>query len=287
MAVFTRIYNVNDHFFDEIGESQAWLLGLLASDGNVNDTHRVSISQSGKGGLRTIKYIKGLLETNARIISYEPKLKGYHCNTSYGMGFTSKPICEKLSEFGIIPRKSLIYKYPTETLPNNLFLSFIRGYIDGDGSVSVCDNGRGSKYLQISYVGTRDFVEQSSQYFDIKPGISKIKAAKNCYCVYFTGKKAYEIGKQIYSLNAELYTGQKYKAFKKYSSNIMSVSWFKIQQRRLKAIEFFKKDISVMEIASMLDESFQTVYEWRNRFRDGEIDERTGEYLGIRGTKIP
>ncbi len=151
-----RKYAVNDDFLDELGEEQAWFLGLMASDGCVRDHDNwISLSQSGEHGYKMIKYAHALIGCQGSIKTKFPKNGAPH----HGFGFTSPKLSAQLAKFGIVPRKSLTYTYP-DVLPSHLFYAFIRGYIDGDGCVSVCDNGAGSKYLQVSFVGTKEFTEE-------------------------------------------------------------------------------------------------------------------------------
>jgi len=57
-----------------------------------------------------------------------------------------------LLNLGIVPRKSKILRFPTkEQIPENLIQHYIRGYLDGDGSVQLHHN-----CLSISFVGTKE-----------------------------------------------------------------------------------------------------------------------------------
>ena len=50
-----REFSVNDSYFDMLTPQSCWLLGLLASDGNITKDRFIKISQSGKEGLNNIE----------------------------------------------------------------------------------------------------------------------------------------------------------------------------------------------------------------------------------------
>lgn len=57
----------NEAFFDEVGVSQAWLLGLLAADGCIIKDRHCHLGQSGDDGLEIIEKVVSLLEYSAPI----------------------------------------------------------------------------------------------------------------------------------------------------------------------------------------------------------------------------
>ena len=59
-----------------------------------------------------------------------------------------------LKEYGMVPKKSLVLKFPT-FLDKSLYSAFVRGYFDGDGNISYNLN---TKVLNVSMVGTVMFL---------------------------------------------------------------------------------------------------------------------------------
>lgn len=65
--------------------------------------------------------------------------------------------CRNLIDKGVVPRKSLILKFPTEEqVPTELIRHFIRGYFDGDG----CISNPLKRAISVSLLGTNDFLKK-------------------------------------------------------------------------------------------------------------------------------
>ncbi|MAX51482.1 MAG: hypothetical protein CMH22_05840 [Methylophaga sp.] len=148
-----RKYKINEEFFDEIDtEEKAYVLGLLYADG-YNNTDRNSVKIVLKNSDRNI------LDRIKNLIQPSKKLYLYKNETSYGnsdichLDITNKHISERLVELGCGKAKTHTLTFPTEDqVPKHLQRHFIRGYFDGDGSVS------GNKQKQFSIVGTINFL---------------------------------------------------------------------------------------------------------------------------------
>lgn len=152
-------YYVNDNFFDEYTEKSMYWAGFLAADGNIDKNKSriaVKLKLTDKNHLEKFKFD---LDCNAPIIELtrtdnRPAFKTgtYH---SANFRFTSKNIKNKLNEnFLITPAKSKTLEFPMHIKDHPLINHFIRGVIDGDGSIFV----RGNHGI-ISLCGTRHMVE--------------------------------------------------------------------------------------------------------------------------------
>ena len=73
----------------------------------------------------------------------------------------SKHMSDSLAKLGCIERKSLILEWP-EWLEENLYSHFIRGYFDGDGSIS---KGRGCR---VDFASTYMFLERLKEILEEK-----------------------------------------------------------------------------------------------------------------------
>ena len=132
----------NDNYFENIDtEEKAYFLGLIYSDGNVrehNGGYYLSIELK-----REDKYI---LEKLATELKCENKIYDRDRKTNFGeshmSNFTScnsKKIFDDLARFNIVPDKShttTSFINIEELIPNNLIKHFLRGLIDGDGTIS-------------------------------------------------------------------------------------------------------------------------------------------------------
>ena len=82
-----------------------------------------------------LEFIKKELEYTGPIRTVTPTKT---CkNNVRTLTISSSKICKDLIRLGCVPRKSLVLKFPLENqVPKCLVYHFIRGYFDGDGSIS-------------------------------------------------------------------------------------------------------------------------------------------------------
>jgi hypothetical protein len=94
----------------------------------------------------------------------------------------SKKLCEDLCKnFNITPRKSRTLKHPTNLSPRQI-ISFIIGYIDGDGSIFLSQH----KYLNLSVSGTKSIVTWIKHYLELFTKISSsTKSMRFCKVWYY------------------------------------------------------------------------------------------------------
>jgi hypothetical protein len=145
-----RKYNVNKCFFDNINtEEKAYFLGLLYADGS----NRIS---RGEINLTLQEDDLYLLEILNNLINPERpihKIKKVSSKQIYRMYVNSKYMSNKLNELGVLENKTFKITFPN-FLNDDLCPHFIRGYFDGDGSISINKENKG----QICIVGTELFL---------------------------------------------------------------------------------------------------------------------------------
>ena len=156
-----RKHIFNQNYFDDIdSEEKSYILGFLYADGyNIINakarTNLVGISISIKD-IEIVNLIKEKIKFSGDIKIIPPREKksvingkeiksGAFCSIS----LNSKHMSEKLCSLGMTPRKSLSLEFPSEeVIKRDLVRHFIRGYIDGDGCITVSSN-RDNIYLHI------------------------------------------------------------------------------------------------------------------------------------------
>lgn len=163
-----RKYTVDDNYFNVIDtEEKAYWLGFLYADGYIvsgSDKIGISLGIADKGHL--LKF-KQAISSTYPINDYKVK-SGYKPGALYSrILITSKQIKNDLINLGVVKNKTLILKFPT-TIPNYLIRHFIRGYFDGDGSLTygskqICGNSNYS----IKFVGTKEMIEGIKRYFNL------------------------------------------------------------------------------------------------------------------------
>ena len=253
-----RVYNVNDDYFDVINPEQAWLLGILASDGCISKDRFLVIGQSGDQGLILIKKIINLLDFEGNIYTIETGFQPF-----YRIQINSFKICQRLADFNIVSNKSLIYTFPKK-LPVNMIPYFVAGYIDGDGSIGVYKANRYVKTLVLSVVGTEKFIIELNQVLPIKSvPIRKLKA-KNCFELRWHGTNAVELGEWIWG-NDPIYPSNKFKIMRAWA-DLEGNEILKIRNKRLelktKVLAEVKAGESVLIVAKNNGIAFGTIYKW-------------------------
>jgi len=153
-----RLYEVDDNFFDTIDtEEKAYWLGFMYADGFVNTQRNVvGVTLHNRDIEHLVKFKKALKSTYP-IKTYELKTS-YTTKESYccRLRVLSDKLKSDLIKNGCVENKSLILKFPDKTMvPDNLIWHFIRGYFDGDGSLT---NWKGSRW-NIKICGTYEFLD--------------------------------------------------------------------------------------------------------------------------------
>ena len=141
-------YTFNEHFLDELDSPEKlYFLGWVYSDGCIDkDENLTKIGLSPKD-IEILQKLNDLVESD-REISIDEDIAT--------LSLTSKHFKERLGELGCMPNKSLIIKWP-HFIPDKYLKDFIRGYYDGDGSISIRQSKNGTYNGMLSVVGTYDF----------------------------------------------------------------------------------------------------------------------------------
>lgn len=140
-----------DGFFDKWSRVVAYVLGFVVSDGNVSKDWRcLTIAQSHDCGREILERLKGILGGN---------ITGPDEDDSNRLLVHSRPICERLVKMGVPPAKSLIVEMPE--VPEEFLADFVRGLVDGDGSITRAKAKHGRCGLCVTIAsGSQKFREQ-------------------------------------------------------------------------------------------------------------------------------
>lgn len=129
-----RKYTLNEFYFHDITEDEAYWFGFLCADGNIYKNN-LQLGLSLKD-IEHIEKFKRAINSNRPI--YKATVKNTKTDKTYfaaKLSVYSKILCQKLISIGCTERKSLTLKFPKfenrEMVPH-----FLRGYFDGDGSIS-------------------------------------------------------------------------------------------------------------------------------------------------------
>ena len=151
-------YTANYRFFETIdSEEKAYWLGFIAADGYVTKQNKVGITLSSKDKSHLEKFKESISATHpvSDYIGNTP----YKNNTEYSkIIITSKEMKYDLVRLGIVENKTLLLSFPLTD--SELLKHYVRGYVDGDGSISRTKSSGGNLYeYQLKVAGTKNFLE--------------------------------------------------------------------------------------------------------------------------------
>lgn len=131
----SNCYSVDETFFDKIDtEEKAYALGIWYSDGCVDETGKLRIELQ-IGDEDILLKLKLAMKYSGPLLYKKGSTN--RCQDIVGLIINRQKLCKQLINKGCVPRKSMIVKFPTsDILPDNLYWHFVRGFLDGDGSIN-------------------------------------------------------------------------------------------------------------------------------------------------------
>lgn len=181
----TKHFYDPDYFHSPNLENCYWA-GFIAADGCIHQGGKhISIKLSSKDQA----HLELLMENvgySGRTYSGKSNLSGkQHGYATLFISNAQKWVHDLQNNFGIGPQKSLTYTHP-ENLTDEQSLAFIKGYIDGDGHISLAPRPR------IGAIGTLETLTWIQQHFDrIAPAqslnklVAKPRKIKGCNGYYY------------------------------------------------------------------------------------------------------
>lgn len=191
-------YFCNENFFNKIDtEEKAYVLGFFLADGSyIANGIKFDQAISNKN---ILEYIKKVMNAEQEIKVYDGRsIDDPYCE---GRTYISQPICrlslsriklkEDLIKIGIQENKT--YNFATLNIPEEYWNDFMRGYLDGDGSIN---QSTGSFYISytIKNIDLANFIkEKSSLYYNFNIKYDKRSDSYTLYISnYENAKKFYE-----------------------------------------------------------------------------------------------
>lgn len=193
-------YTIKEDVFQKIDSPEAaYWLGVMYSDGYITKsqyTNYFGISISKKDE-EWLEKFKKFLNYNGEIKTYKVGNSGYKPGTEYvRLLVGNNKIVTDLEKFGVIEHKSkLLHKIPDIKFVDD----FIRGYIDGDGSLR-------KDYPCFQICGTKKFLQSIADYLQID---YRLSPDKSIYSLRYNTKQSEYLEKRLYS-NAKVYLQRKY-----------------------------------------------------------------------------
>lgn len=224
----TKLFSpqLDEHYFENIdNEEKAYFLGLIVSDGCIYSQNirssMITITLQGCDKYILERFIK-CIKSNKHITS-----DGRGC---FEIQILSDIMVNDLRKYGLFENKSLHTIFP-KNLPKDLYCHFIRGLIDGDGSISFynrqnrCCHVKAIRFCQ----GNKKFVEDFIKFLHDNIGTKMVNVyqeKENLWsCAYRANSDMILLINYLYK-DATIYLTRKkekcdliYKEFLKYKSN--------------------------------------------------------------------
>lgn len=160
----------NENFFETIdSEEKAYWLGFIYADGCIykgsdKKSYRLQINLK-LDDIDMLRKFQNSIES-----SYKIQEKAIGNTFACLLKVNSTKMCEDLMDKGVFPRKSLKLKFPSnEIVPKYLVRHFIRGYFDGDGSISKIKD---KNHYKIDICSNEEFLIELEKHL-IEAGTSK------------------------------------------------------------------------------------------------------------------
>jgi hypothetical protein len=187
----------HDYFAQIDSPMKAYVLGVLAADGNVLPKHhRITLELSARD-TDLLETIRDELVPGGPITSRHRKGYDYQILT-----FVSRAMINDLGMLGITAAKSRTITWP-ERLPLSFAREFILGYFDGDGFITY-DERPNRRYPYLGFtsgssnllVSIADVIEQ---YTDIRAGGPWRRGITGAYIIRFAGNDAFIIDEWLHA----------------------------------------------------------------------------------------
>lgn len=209
MNLVFRKDTVNEIFFHKWSTIMAYVFGYICADGNVawdnqKGYYCLTITAAEKDKLHLEK-IRRTIESS------KPLLYG-KSTKSYRLVVNSQKICLRLMRLGVMPRKSLILKFPK--VPNKYLKDFIRGYVDGDGSLRFFNRKRSPYFELMICSGSKEFLTTLGKKINGELEITSkmFNIGKHCYILRYSCSRGLKLANWLYQ-DAKIFIARKYNKY--------------------------------------------------------------------------
>lgn len=197
-------YKINENCFSVDTPDSAYWLGVMYSDGYITKANQYT----NFFGLTISEKDAEWLEKFKQFLGYSGNINHFSSDTSYKKGtkvarllIGNNKIVSDLEKRGVLEHKT----FKLEKIPDTNFKDdFIRGYIDGDGSLV-------KRTPRLIICGTKDFLMSIADYFQLS---YRIYEDKSIYSLQYRAEETTYLEKRLYK-NAHYYLERKYEIAKR------------------------------------------------------------------------
>lgn len=172
MEFSPRRYSCDHSFFDSIDtEAKAYWLGFIAADGSISSTSDTLVLHLSSKDDEHLENFLAMVQSDHPVKHYTRKEQ-----IMSHLQIQSPNMVQALSEYGVVPRKTLTLTWPKQLDPD-LRRHYLRGYFDGDGCFCVSTNSSPTKQPSLSWrvLGTEEWCLEAQRYLIDSVGVRKTK----------------------------------------------------------------------------------------------------------------
>lgn len=161
-------WEINENYFEVIDtEEKAYWLGFIYADGYVNNNGRYALE------IGVNEKDRGHLEKFLKAIGSNHPIETREHTSSVRVNISNKKLVQDLVSHGLHPNKSESTIFPIHL--GELVKHFMRGYFDGDGTLSVKPEKQ--RYRAV-VIGTPNFLHDFQNHLPVNP--TKLMRDKRC-----------------------------------------------------------------------------------------------------------
>lgn len=233
-------YDIDLSKFEELSEETLYWIGFIAADGCIFDY------ESGNVGftLALNEQDKSHLQKFQNFIKDSRPLYYSEEKHTYTLTIKRREIYDILTLYGITPAKSLTIKRPDFIQTEEQAKAWIRGYIDGDGSLAVTYPRPNYPAFEVGIVGTKDVLYFIRSYTTSTAKLYQKKGQHSWALTLQGNHQVYQFINWLYG-NATIYLDRKYETFN--AMNNIYQSFYKERARKT-----FYTEQQINEVIRML-----------------------------------
>ncbi len=150
-------YTYDKTAFDNVdNEHAAYFLGFLYADGCNHEKKKAICLTQNIDDIDIIYKFRDFMKSNHEILFYQSKPGLFNKKKTAIMWMYSPILCQRLSQLGMIPNKTFKTTFP-QFVSKEMKRHFVRGYFDGDGSISV-NSKIGARSALVTMTGTKELL---------------------------------------------------------------------------------------------------------------------------------
>lgn len=219
ISKYSRKYKVKEDVFDYIdSEEKAYWLGWYMTDGYNHQTKNCVALRLQEKDKEILEKLRTFLETDTPIHTFTRNSNKY-----VELNVCSSHISNSLASLGVVQRK--VYNKSIPDIEYKYIRSFLRGYFDGDGCVSIThrkDRGENSKTYQVTFTGNKEPMLFIEQILRKELGISyrQLQPHNKSYTLHYSGRNiCTKILNWLYK-DATIYLQRKFNKYKEYCISV-------------------------------------------------------------------